>query len=206
MVYTDIMVYIFVALVLLVVTSFVIYRTTHVIEQYRGYRIFTIKKRKRNIVKKVRKATKRIAATFTTQQYFDFDWHYDDQRQYYQRMYPDLGQIKQIGMLTHESPLPDEGGNSWFVYGKRVYDYIKHSETDYDFNVFWRDLYMVPTNDMYRGNLFKYGTGQEDNRITFADSLDMTIDLGFLKVIPSQIQFRHPALHTTPYTFISLEK
>ena len=211
MVRTDIVVYIFLALVLLVVTSFVIYRTTHVIEQYRGYRnsstfIKKKKKTKKKIKKAVRKAAENLVTAFTKKNYFNFGWHNYYQRRFYQQQYPDLDQNQFLGVMTHGSHLQDEGGNSWHVYGTRVYDYIKHSETEYDFNVFWRNLYIVPTNEKYRGSLFKYGTGPEDNKIMFADSLDMTIDLRFLKTIPSQIQFRHPALHTTPYTFISLVK
>ena len=209
MVYTDIMVYIFIALVLLVITSFVIYRSTQVIEEYRGYRFdFTVKKRRRKKKKSVKKAAEKVAAALTTTNYFNFDWTRDYYRQRYQGLYPDLGQIKQIGMLTNDSHVPDEGGNSWFVYGTREYGVKQLDGKDnYDFNVFWRNLYMIPTNETYRGNLFKYGSGAEDNRISInANSLDMNIDLGFLKAVPSQIQFRHPALHNTPYTFISLEK
>jgi hypothetical protein len=173
-----------------------------VIEQYRAYRnffIFTRKKRKR------KKRT--VAAALTNANYFNFDWNYDNNKRYYQGLYPDLGQNKEIGRLTHASPLQDEGGNSWKVYGTRVYDYIKHSVTRYEFNVFWRNLYIVPTNEIYRGNLFKYGTGPEDNKIPInATTLDMIIDLNYLTAVPSQLQFRHPALHATPYTFISTEK
>ena len=202
------MVYIFIALVLLIVTSFVIYRNTLVIEQYSGYRQFSFiwnKQKKRN--KSHSNVASKVAAAFTNANYFDFTWNYDHHRQFYQRQYPDLGQNKRIGSLTHDSPLPDEGGNSWFVYGTRVYDYIKRSETEYDFNVFWRNLYIIPTNEIYRGSLFKYGTGPENNRIPInTDSLDMNIDLGFLKTVPSLMRFRHFALHTTPYTFTSFEK
>ena len=213
MICTDIMVCIFIALVLLVVTSFVIYRNTLVIEQYQVHRNFRIKKKKKKKKQKkppktiLRKAVSKVATALTTTNYFNFDWHYAFHRSYYRGQYPDLGQNIQIGSLTHESPVQDQGGNSWFVYGKRVYDHIKRSETEYEFNVFWRDLYIIPSNEIYRGSLFKYGTGPEDNKIMInTDSLDMTIDLRFLKVVPSQIQFRHPALHTTPYTFISLVK
>lgn len=214
MVCTDIMICIFLALVLLIITSFVIYRNTHVIEPYRKFQngyfhlMFKRKKKRRGRKsKKAGKAASKVAAALTNANYYDFDFNYDFKKRYYQGLYPDLGQTKQIGILTHESPLQDEGGNSWMVYGTREFGYIKHNETHYEFNVYWRDLYIVPTNEIYRGNLFKYGTGPENNRISInADTLDMNIDLRFLKAVPSQIRFRHPALHTTPYTFISLEK
>jgi hypothetical protein len=196
MVCTDIMV--FLALVLLIVTSLVVYRTVHVIEQYRGYRfsIFTRKRRNR-----------RNTAAFTNANYYNFNWNYDNNKRRYQELYPDLDQNKQIGILTHDSPLQDEGRNSWKVYGTRVYDSIKLGDDRYEFNVFWRKLYIVPTNEIYRGSLFKYGTGPEDNKIPIdAETLDMNIDLAFLKVVPSELRFRHSALHTTPYTFVSTEK
>jgi hypothetical protein len=192
----DIMVCIFLALVLLIVTSFVIYQNTYVIESYRANKNFLFFRRRKGRNRRRKSAN-----------YYDFDWNYNQNKEYFQSLYPDLDQNKQIGILTHESPLQDEGGNSWKVNGTRVYGYIKHSDTNYEFDVFWRNLYIVPTNEIYRGSFFKNGTGPEDNKIPInAETLDMNIDLAFLKAVPSQLQFRHPALHTTPYTFTSTEK
>jgi hypothetical protein len=181
-----------------------------VIEPYRAYRKnffhFLFKRKKKKRGKKFSAASK-VAVALTNANYYDFDFNYELNKRHYQGLYPDLGQNKQIGILTHDSPLQDEGGNSWIVNGTRVYDSIKHSDTNYEFNVFWRNLYIVPTNETRRGSLFKYGTGPEDNKIPInKTTLDMNIDLDFLKAVPSQMLFRHPALHTTLYTFISTEK
>jgi hypothetical protein len=134
-------------------------------------------------------------------------WYYHHYRRHFQSMYPDLNKERFIGLLVHDSSTQDEGYNSWYVYATRRFDVIRYSQQHYDFDVFWRDIYIIPSNTRYRGEIYKYGYGEDDNRIGVTlDTLDMYLDLKYLKEMPAQLRFRHSALHDTPYTFISFEK
>ena len=134
-------------------------------------------------------------------------WYYNYYHRYFASMYPDLGKERFIGLLVHDATKQDDGHNSWYVYATRRFDVIRYSEHHYDFDVFWRDIYIMPSNTRYRGEVYKYGYGEDDARIEVSpNTLDMYLDLSYLKEMPAQLRFRHAALHDTPYTFISFEK
>ena len=109
-----------------------------------------------------------------------------------------------IGLLLHNSHIPDAGNNSWYVYATRVYYRKPRRRIQYD--MYWRNIFMIPSNTRYRGEFYRTGQGSEENRIDITSNiLDMSLDIDNIKTMPAELRFNHEALHRTPYRFVSFE-
>ena len=94
----------------------------------------------------------------------------------------DIGdRYRLVGYLTSDEDTMDKGGNAWKLFARQKDRHVS-------------DFYIIPANKNY------------DLKISIKDDMVVGTRLRDIYTIPSEIRFKSPFLHATPYQFVENEK